>query len=709
LALTEADPESALKCLRRTVGTWSKEQLVASTERRDIVWALERIVEWHDLFLDGARLLLNLAEAENERWGNNATGVFPQLFSPAYGEVAPTELPLIERLVVVKEALASGSRERRLVAIEAINHALEADHFVRSIGTHRRGLGRTPQRWTPKTWGEIFDAYRAAWSLLVESVEELPAVERQKAVEVLLSRSRGLLRIHDISPMVVATLDDLAAKPFVDKADLLKAVVATLHYTAREIPDYSKERLVELRDRLTGSDFASLLTRYVGMNLLTDHFDDDGNYADQAQGHIEELAKQAAANPDLLQPELKWLTTKQAEKGHQFGFELATEDEEFSLLPRLIAAMRETQENRTSFFLGGYFSVVFERNPALWDEMLGALSKDENLRSLVPELTWRSGSLTPSSANRILQLAKEGIITPDEFSVFGLGGVIRTMDEESLKEWAEYLLDTRDKRAAFTLLDLFDSYYVFKADKVLPDKELPVELTYKVLTNPALLDTAKVVHDNMVDYHWMQVALRFIEQHSNKAIPLAVFILEHLGEDGTIFGDFHSDAEKTLSVIARQHPDQMWELATKFLGPPIDVRAWRVKDWLQGNLIFIPREVIWKWIDADVEERAWYAATFIPKALPNKEGGVLARDFLIRYGHREDVRNNLTASFQSGIFWGSAAAHYAHKKHELLSLKKNETEENVRRWLDEYIDDLDGLIQQFKIEEERDDFHTPSV
>src|SRR5437868_4053585 len=73
LALAETDPDSALKCLQRTVGTWSKEQLSLNLERRDIVWALERIVEWKELFLGGARLLLALAEAENEHWGNNAS------------------------------------------------------------------------------------------------------------------------------------------------------------------------------------------------------------------------------------------------------------------------------------------------------------------------------------------------------------------------------------------------------------------------------------------------------------------------------------------------------------------------------------------------------------------------------------------------------------------------------------------------------------
>jgi hypothetical protein len=108
LALTEADSASALACLKRTVGTWNKDELQQfTTGRREIVWALERIAIWRDLFGDAAKLLLALAEAENETWANNASGVFAGLFSPGYDKVAPTEAPPHERFSVLKEAFES--------------------------------------------------------------------------------------------------------------------------------------------------------------------------------------------------------------------------------------------------------------------------------------------------------------------------------------------------------------------------------------------------------------------------------------------------------------------------------------------------------------------------------------------------------------------------------------------------------------------------
>ncbi len=147
LALTEANPKAALACLKRTIGTWSRENLLEFTiGRREVVWALERIAMWRDLFTGAAQLLLALGEAENESWANNASGVFTGLFSLAPGELAPTQAPPQERLSVLKEALKSSSKKRRLLAIHACNKALESQYFFRDVGAEYQGLRNVPNK-----------------------------------------------------------------------------------------------------------------------------------------------------------------------------------------------------------------------------------------------------------------------------------------------------------------------------------------------------------------------------------------------------------------------------------------------------------------------------------------------------------------------------------------------------------------------------------
>ena len=163
LTLTEADPESALGCLKRTIATRNKEELLQfSTGRRNIIWALEIIAAWKDLFADAARLLLALGEAENETCSNNASGIFAQLFLSAIAPVAPTEASPQERFPILTEALHPNStvKERGVLELHACDRALQTGNFTPVITIKPRGLRKEPQLWMPKTDGEIFDAYK---------------------------------------------------------------------------------------------------------------------------------------------------------------------------------------------------------------------------------------------------------------------------------------------------------------------------------------------------------------------------------------------------------------------------------------------------------------------------------------------------------------------------------------------------------------------
>ena len=152
LNLAKADPEAGLRCLQRTIGTVNGDELKSFREgRRWIVWALESMVLWRDLFPDSARLLLLLAEAENESWSNSATGIFVRIFSNGWGPLASTEASPEERFPVLKEALDSNSKACRMLAVKACDAALETRNFFRAVGAEHQGLRSEPRFWQPKT------------------------------------------------------------------------------------------------------------------------------------------------------------------------------------------------------------------------------------------------------------------------------------------------------------------------------------------------------------------------------------------------------------------------------------------------------------------------------------------------------------------------------------------------------------------------------
>jgi len=712
-ALAKADPEGAVECLKNTMGTWDREKLLQFTAgRRDVVWALEETARWGNLFADSARLLLALGEAENETWSNNASGVFVDLFSISeYRELSRTGASPQQRFTLLREALESSSKERRALGLRACDGALQRVQ----LGPMRSSpqiVGNEPELWAPKNYGELFDAYRQVWQYLLGRLEVLPADERHEAVSILLRNARSLGWFENLSGMVIDTVDQLAQGTDALKRQALEVVIQILHYDGKRLPEETRKRWQELKDKLTGSDFASLTKRYVGMDILEDSFDEEGHQVDQAQPWIEDLARQAVENHDLLRTELEWLVTIEARNGYRFGYEIGKRDTAFSLLPMLTEMQKGAGENASTFFLGGYLRVLFEQEQERWESLLDSFAQDSRLAALVPELTWRSGRVTNRAALRILELANQGAVDFRHFQMFVFGGLVGELTEDVFTRWIEHLLSYPDAYATHIALALYSHYYLVKDSA----HSLPENLTLRLLTNPPLFrQSSAAAYDSMAAYHWTSVGRAFVRLYPASSPELADTMLEHFGETGTILGGFHSKTHSVLAEILHQHPAEIWKQITEVLGPPINHRAYSIRDWLRGEddlagdqegaLSLVPPEAVWQWVDEDVETRAWYIASFVPKPLFRGESRVCwAREILIRYGQREDVRRNLIANSSTEGWTGPESLHLQNKIQRLRDFREEEDNDNVKRWIDEYVSKLEQRIVQARIAEERDDF-----
>ncbi len=715
LALTEADPKSALKCLMRTIGTLDKENLLKFIDgRRYIVWALEKIAMRRNLFADAARLLLALGEAENEPYSNNASSVFVGLFSPGPGRIAPTEAPPAERFPILKETFESESKERRALALKACNAALESEYFMGGVSSGYQGLRDAPKPWEPKTYGELWEAYRQALQLLSEQFTRLSQDESKESVDGFLERVDALVKIPDLSDMVVDTVITIFRKGYVNQKEIIKTINRILYYDDsydNNLPVEVRQRFEQLQNELVGSDFHSLMQRYVGMDLLEDHLETNKDGVDRVQLHLEKLAQQAAEDPTLLQAELSWLVTTEAKNGYKFGYELGKRDRGFCLLPILLNSQRNAVDNASVYFLGGYFRVIFEKDLAQWEEQLDALIEDTRLNVMIPDITHRSG-LTDRAGIRLLNLAKEGTIGINHFRTFIYGNTTINLSEEVFTTWIEFLLSFMDKSAVSIALSLYHHYY----DRRKPRMALPRDLTFRLLTHASLFkESDKELHGPMMEYHWTEIGEAFVRLYPEKNLEFVKIMLSHFGQKGSIVRR-HSRTCSVLTELTKRHPIQVWKSVSKHLEARDDfLRMLDLEKWLRGvdtsttekergALTLIPSEKIWEWVDGDVEIRAEYTAfSLIPKKhLAEEWKTSLVRAMLKRYGMQENVRRALMANYLTGVWSGPASSRYERKKQDLLRIKNTEDDKDIKLWIDDFVDGLEKEIELAKVEEERE-------
>jgi len=192
-------------------------------------------------------------------------------------------------------------------------------------------------------------------------------------------------------------------------------------------------------------------------------------------------------------------------------------------------------------------------------------------------------------------------------------------------------------------------------------------------------------------------------------------MLGHFGSRGSIFEGYHSSTLEVINDITRKYPGPVWNQVKKILGPPLDSREFHIRQWLRGEqafrgdfqlgaLSFLPSEEIFKWVDEDIENRAWYLSYFVPPIFFIHEDELCwTREVLVRYGEREDVKSNLVANFSTEGWVGPESVHYRNKKDHLLEYKKAETNEKVKSWIDYYVSILDHEIERARIMEERDE------
>lgn len=711
-AIAQAKPKVALRRFAAVLGAEtveSRHELIGEV-RRTAVHRLEQLAIPAETFFEAAECLLLLAEAENESWSNNSAGVFISLFSLGDGLLAASELSPVDKINYLSRLLHSEVPFRREIAVQALGKSL--DLFTsRACIDEVIGLRRLPDRWRPKTHGELYEAYKAHVRLLEEATDYLPGAEATEAAMAILNHARSLISLVPLTETILAFLRRAAMTPSL-REQCIETIVATLHYEGKALPETVRSGLHAILAELTESSFSNKLRRHAGMKLLEDHFNAEGEYSDAAGPELMQLATEIVAAPELLTPELAWLVTDEAKNGFQFG-QLIGHADDLGLWSPIVTAWINAGEQRSDFFIGGYLAAWRVKRVDLWEKIIERVFANAEIRSSALGLVWRSG-MSDRIARSLLTMGRQGDLDPKAFRMFAYGGGVNQLPRDVLEGIVDLLLDDDDPNAPDAAMDILYSRLHGQVEEF---STLSTRIE-RVLNSAVFIEGAASKHPNtMLQFRWNELANRLLDFNPDAGATLAVRCIANFANANSITDGFHPDSWKFLSKAVQTKPSIVWPaIALRLDIQRKEGGTWQLLNWLRGGqsiheaseagLDSIPASMVFEWIDADTENRAWIFAERCPPLIARSDQPTtFARQMLERYGAIEQVRRSLHANNFSESWSGPTSAHYRRKLAALDAHLEIEANDNVRMWLNEHRKQLERNIEREVEQELRESEH----
>ena len=681
--LTLANPSAGLQALERILGTLSTEELrTFNGGRRHVVWTLEKLA-WHqDTFFGAARLLLALAEAENETFANNATGTWRQLFQTHLGG---TEVPATERHTLIREALRSDSIEKRSLAIQAIASALAKYETRGGEGEHQRGR-LVPAEYRPKTKYEVRETRLSALQLLDAALNDSEAVARRQATDALLQGTRGLVATG-LADQVLRRLKSLSVEGYQERREVRGTVQDTLKYEGTRLSQDQRSQFEEFLQELEGVTHTERLRRWVGKWTNADWLRADDDDPEMPHRELAKLADEAFDSPDLLRQELDWLASPEAENVWAFGYTLGQRDAEHVWLEDLVEYARG---GSALVLLASYLRGRGDAGESAWrEDLLDEWAKQEPvLAQAVCEATWR-GQPGDRGADRLTGLVDLGLIEPMELGILAWGEWFLSLSGRVAQRTIEALARDRSDHATEQALGM-----VRRRVDHFPEERLGLSgVAWDLLSRPEALASGR----DLVAYHWSEVAGIYLD---DDPLRLAQLIVAAVCEHGATY--VQPDRRlAALTAATRTVPEQVWNLVASMIlnGAPGAFRLeMTLRGWYAGLL---DTNMLLDWASKNAPRGPGLVAALAP--VGNGDLGELSRSLLVQFGKDDAVRSMLVRNFLTGSFVGPASAWLQSKLDQATSWTQDENE-HVRRWASELVAYLQKDIEQEKLREDEFDF-----
>ena len=708
-ALAEVDPEAVAVQIRRCLNDVEDLSKVEGDARSHLVSALEKIAFHPDSFEDGARLMLRLAVAENETWGNNATGRFIDLFPVLLGNTAAdgnARLSVLDS--VLDEAAESNDARQRAIVVEALIAGSGMDHFSRFLGPESHGSRPALKSWRPATDREAASYVQSCATRLAELAT--------RDDECAMVARAGLGR----------NLRGLAGSGFIDAVETVVRQVGTmvaywpealeglgqfLRYDAGKTGQETANRVRTLIAELTPQSLESRV-RFLVTEMPWDYPSDEDLYFETRDRRrveaVRALAAELVDEPTRLEGILPQISRGEQRMTYTFGVAVADlADAPLDWLESIILAVVETPESERNYdLLSGYVTGIAEEYPDIVQALKQRAAQSPELAPGLPLICWRLG-ITTSDIDLVIDALRAGRLPPLALMQWTSGRVLAKLPAPSVAPLIDVMLD-HGAEAFAVALGLMESCARGTPGKIAGFRPQIRKSVEKFTRWKQLRKQQIAAADFERNVRWMLEQGREDGDARAVALDLAKALVNVEGHGGEPF------LRPVIPKLLSGFPEIAWPLIGQAIVSDRQ-RARRLAHVLRGRLpadgesnpviLSLPEDTLFAWCHAHPDHAPAFVAEVVP-VLASSELEASERSLhpvmirlLDEFGDREGVLQAMLDNMHTFSWSGSLASRFALFEEPLRTLR-NHSKPKVRRWATSTLRGLAATIENAHDEEE---------
>lgn len=681
-SLAQVNPNSVVDLLERIINTKTSDELKTVDDgRRYLVWALEKLCYREETFSRSAKLMLRLANAENETISNNATGVFVSFFPIL---LPATAASLNMRLSFLQENYPSP--ENRSIVLSALKRALTTRDFILFRGTEQMGDSKVePYR---PTDNEV-DIYLEKCLEMVISDVDTDSDFLEKRLDILESCVISICdfgRGSIILPSIISVSEQLDGN-----WDKMQHTLAFFKQRVwNQLDTNEKELYSKALSILTKDDVLSRFKRIESESYYIGERSDFQKRIETQREKYSSLANEVIDKKLLTFELLKGLITQDNISSNPFGKVLAErmgKEERSDFIVDYVSALNATEKGRIDILCDFVSVIEFEE----FSESIPILQNAKVSYTLFALMGLKGVKPTDGQFALLQRRIEEGKSTAEDYMQYWSRIRLDQLDEDFLLSLFDVILSAD---GGFAVMMKIVSFLAL--DKQLPS--FPRMLDY--------LSTAIVEYHGQVSLFKIPCAIHVISnllairQYELLAKKISEEIIALIKDD--LYFGHNYEIDECNRILMSRYFEVVWpSFGDLMMSDNLSYSTFsNIKSMIGIDIVDETTPIIIEgdhydqilsWCESHKEKGPIFIAGLIPVS-DGSQFSKYALSLIDKFGEVPGVLEELSCNLNSFSSVGSVVPYYENRKAIYSTMLSNKSEA-VRIWAQKNVDECNYMIE----------------